>query len=335
MAKGIEANHGQASTALLIASVAEAASSAAARLHEFCPPSPLVESSALSARFGCTVLLKNEHLMPTGSFKFRGAYNRIALLSEQERAAGVVAASSGNHGLGLAVAARQRGVCVEIHAPSGASSAKLRAIAAQGAKLVLHEGDCLAAEIAARAAASAAGACYVSPYNDFDVIAGQGGIAVELLEQAAEIDAVVLSVGGGGLLCGVGSVLACRSPHTELIGAWPANATSLLRSMKAGRAVPTAESPTISDATAGEVEPGSMTIPLSAALQPTPVEVPEDRIIAGMRMLAEDEHWMVEGAAGLALAGLGACAQRLAGKTVAVVICGRNIALDRFLAAIA
>ncbi len=324
-----------AAAAQLIPKLALASQDAAARLRKIVAPSPMFPSHWLSKRFGCNVLLKCEHLMPTGSFKFRGAYNRVALLSDVERQAGVVAASSGNHGLGLAVAARRHGIPVEVHTPAGASPAKLEAIRAQGARLVMHDGDCLVAERAARAAAKQSGASYVSPYNDPHVIAGQGGMAIEMLRQAPELDAVVLSVGGGGLMSGVGAVLAHFNPQTELIGAWPANATSLLRSIEAGRAVPVVELPTISDATAGEVEPESITIGLGMALKPSMVEVSEARITAAMRMLAEDEHWIVEGAAGLALAGLEACAERLAGKTVAVVICGRNIAFDRFLAAVA
>lgn len=317
-----------------IEALAQASRSAAARLRKVAPPSPLIESVSLSRHFGCKVVLKCEHLLPTGSFKFRGGFNKMALLSKAQKARGVVAASSGNHGLALAVAAKAAGAKVTVHAPATASRAKLGAIAAQGADLVLHDGDCLVAERAARASAEQHGACYVSPYNDLDVIAGQGGLAVELLAQTEDLDAVVLSVGGGGLLCGVGAVLAHHRPDVELIAAWPANAPSLLRSIEAGQAVPVVEHPTLSDATAGEVEPGSVTIPLAAALAPTPVEVPEERIAAGMLMLAEHEHWMAEGAAGLALAGLEACAERLAGKTVAVVVCGRNIELGRFLAAV-
>lgn len=299
------------------------------------PPTPLTYSPSLSQLYGCEVLLKCEHLLPTGSFKFRGGYTRLTRLSTDDRRRGVVAASTGNHGQALALAGRELGIPVTVHAPAGASPAKLDAMRTYGATLVLHEGDPLASELAARAASERDGLTYVSPYNDLGVIAGQGSLAVELLGQAERLDAVVLSVGGGGLLCGVGAVLADQRPTTELIAAWPANAVSLLRSMRAGHAVEVDERPTISDATAGGVEPGSVTIGLAAALAPTCVEVSEDRIIEGMRRLAEHEHWMVEGAAGLALAGVEACGPRLAGRTVAVVVCGRNIQLQRFLDAVA
>ncbi|MBU1374942.1 MAG: threonine/serine dehydratase [Alphaproteobacteria bacterium] len=323
------------SAAQTLADVAIAARDAERNLRTRTPASPLTHSTVLSRRYGCEVLLKCEHLLPTGSFKFRGGYTKLSGLSPEDRRRGVVAASTGNHGLALATAGRELGVPVTVHAPASASRAKLDAMAAQGATLVLHAGDPLTAELAARAAAVRDGLCYVSPYNDLDVIAGQGSLAVELLDQAERLDAVVVSVGGGGLLTGVGAVLAAQRPAVELIGAWPANAVSLLRSMEAGHAVAVDEGPTLSDATAGGVEPGAVTVGLAAALSPTCVEVAEARIAAGMRLLAEHEHWIVEGAAGLALAGLEACAGRLTGQTVAVVVCGRNITLDRFLGAIA
>ncbi|MBI1196974.1 MAG: threonine/serine dehydratase [Phenylobacterium sp.] len=317
-----------------LADIAASSRDAERRLRRRTPASPLTHSPALSRLCGCEVLLKCEHLLPGGSFKFRGGYTKLSRLSEVERRRGVVAASTGNHGLALAIAGRELGVPVTVHAPASASAAKLQAIADQGAKLVLHEGDPLAAEIAGRAAADADNLTYVSPYNDPDVVAGQGSLAVELLDQAPTLDAVVVAVGGGGLLSGVGAVMATCGRNVEVVAAWPANAVSLLHSMRAGKAVPVDETPTISDATAGGVEPGSVTIGIAAAIAPTCVEVDEARIVSGMRRLAEHEHWIVEGAAGLALAGLEASAGRLKGRNVAVVVCGRNITLDRFLGAI-
>lgn len=318
-----------------LAQVSESAHDAERGLRQRTPPSPLMHSAPLSRLYGCQVLLKCEHLLPGGSFKFRGGYTKLSRLSAEQRARGVVAASTGNHGLALAIAGRELGVRVTVHAPAAASAAKLQAISDQGAELVLHPGDSLVAETAGRAAAERDATVYVSPYNDLDVIAGQGSLAVELLSQAPRLDAVVVSVGGGGLLSGVGAVLATQRPQAEVVAAWPANAVSLLRSMAAGSAVAVDEQPTLSDATAGGVEPDAVTIELAAAVAPTCVEVSEARIVEGMRLVAEHEHWIVEGAAGLALAGLEASAHRLQGRTVAVVLCGRNITLDRYLGALA
>ena len=319
----------------MLEDLAAASERAAAGLRAVTPPSPLVESVALSRQFDCRVLLKCEHLLPTGSFKLRGAYAKISALGAEQTKAGVIAASSGNHGLGVAQAARLRGIAATVHAPAGASRAKLDAIEGLGAALVVHDGDCLVAERAARSAAAETGACYISPYNDLAVIAGQGGAAVEMLDQCGSIDTVIASVGGGGLLCGIGAVFASRSPATELVGAWSDHSTPLLRALEAGRIISVPERPTLADATAGALEPDTITLPLALELRPTTVEVPEARIAAAMRLLAEEEHWIVEGAAALALAALEPLAPRLRGKTVAIVLCGRNILLNRFLEAVA
>lgn len=314
-----------------LARVAADAREAERRLRARTPPSPLVHSRALSRVYGCEVFLKCEHLLPTGSFKFRGAFNKLSRLPPESRERGVIAASTGNHGLAVATAGREMRIPVTVHAPRLASRAKLDAMVDQGAEVILHAGEPLVAEQAARAAATHEGRPYVSPYNDLEVIAGQGSLGVELAHQAARLDAVVVSVGGGGLLAGVGAALKDMRPETRLVGAWPVNAPSLLRAIEHGRAVSVEESPTLSDATAGGVEPGAVTIDLASDLAPLCVEVEEARIVAAMRRLAEHEHWMVEGAAGLALAGLEACADQFAGGSVAVVLCGRNITLERFL----
>lgn len=310
--------------------VADLSRSAVANLRARAAPSPLVESEDLSRRLGCRVLLKCEQFLPTGSFKFRGAYNRLLALSAPERTNGLVTASTGNHGLALATVASEAGVPVTVHATQSASTRKIAAIKALGASVVLHDADPLTVELLARRLAGETGAVYVSPYNDRDVIAGQGGCAAELLNEDVRIDAVVVSVGGGGLLCGMGAVLRTEAPHVELIGAWPENAQSLLCAMRAGKAVPFNETPTLADGTAGAVEPGSITIDLARIIDPTPVLASEQEIIRSMKDLAAGDGLVVEGSAALALAALEKSASRLAGKTVVVVLCGKNIAPDMF-----
>lgn len=314
-----------------LADVASRAQRAAERFRAFAPATPLLESAELSAQFGCRVLLKCEQMLPTGSFKLRGALNKLLCLSPNERAQGVVTASTGNHGLALAMVARRAGVRAHIHATSSASPAKLGAIRALGAGITLHETDPLSVEIMARREAEASGAVFVSPYNDVDVIAGQGGCAVEILDAEPQVDAVIISVGGGGLLAGVGSVLRTVSPKTGVFGVWPANSQSLLCSIRAGHAVDFDETPTISDGTAGGVEPGSITITLGQEIGPTPLIVSEDEIIAAMRQVAVSERFVLEGAAGVALAGLSQAAPSVRGGTLVVVLCGRNIQLEKFL----
>lgn len=295
---------------------------------------PLVHAAALSRLLGCRVLLKCEHLQTTGSFKYRGAANKVRMLSKEERTAGVVTASSGNHGQALALAGRVAGMAVKVYVSASAAPTKLDAIRAYGAELVLVEGGGLEAELAARDDAGRSGRTYVSPYNDLDVIAGQGTIGLELLEQADRLDAVFLAVGGGGLAAGVGTALLGSASPVQLVGCWPENSPALLRALEQGRIHDVPESDTLSDGTAGGIEPGAVTLPICQRVIGRREAVSEQAICQALYQLAEHEHWMVEGAAGVAVAGLMAMAEELRGKTVAVVLCGRNIAAARFAAAL-
>ncbi len=269
--------------------------------------------------------LKLEHLQHTGSFKFRGASNKIALLSPQEAAAGVMAASNGNHGLAVAAAAREHGIAAEIFLSEHVSPAKARRIEALGAQIRRVGANPLEAECAARAAASESGKVFISPYNDLDVIAGQGTIAVEMERQFPALDAVFAAVGGGGLIGGIGAYLKSVAPDTEIVGCWPENSPVLHRCLEAGRIVEVSERPTLSESTAGGLEPGSVTLELCDLVIDRSVLVGEDEILAAMRRVLEAEHWLIEGAAAVAVAAFLKTAERYQGKTVAVVLCGRNL----------
>ena len=298
------------------------------------PVSPLQPSGALSSAFGCSVLLKNEHLQPNGSFKIRGATNKIRTLGAAARRAGVTTASTGNHGQAVALAGALAGVPVTVYVAASAAKPKVDAIRALGAGLVVVEGPPIEAELLARRDAASQGKTYISPYNDVEVMAGQGTIGMELLEQEPELDAVFISVGGGGLIGGVGTVLKNLRPQARVMGVWPENSPCMLRAMEAGEIVDVDEKETLSDGTAGAIEPGSVTLPVCRAVIDDTVTVSEAEIGSAMRLLAQTEHWIVEGSAGVALAGLAKRAASLPNRKVAVVLCGRNIALERFLYAI-
>ena len=299
------------------------------------PVTALERSSVLSATLGCEVLLKCEHLQPTGSFKIRGATNKIRLLAEDARRAGVITASTGNHGQAVARAGALAGVPVTVFVAAATVRSKMDAIRRLGAGLSIIDGNPLDAEIAARRSAAEQGKTYVAPYNDLDVMAGQGTLGVELSEQAPQLDAVFISVGGGGLIGGVGTALEHLSPNTKVVGVWPENSPCLLRALEAGRLFEVPESPTLSDGTAGGIEPGSVTFPICQSVIDATITVAESEIAAAMREIAAADHWMVEGAAGVALAGLIKAASAWQGRRVAVVLCGRNIAIDTFLGAVA
>jgi threonine dehydratase len=272
--------------------------------------------------------LKLEHLQHTGSFKFRGASNKIALLTPQQAAAGVVTASNGNHGLGVAAASLARGIAAEVFVSSHVSAAKARRIQAMGARLHCAGDDPLTAELAARRAATTTGRVFISPYNDLDVVAGQGTIAVELLRQLPRIDAVFVSVGGGGLIGGIGEYLKAVSPQTEIVGCWPETSPVMLQCLEAGRIVEVAEQPTLSESTAGGLEPDSVTFDVCRRVISRGVLVSEDEILHAMRLILETEHWVIEGAAGVAVAAFLREASHWQGKNAVILICGRNLSPD-------
>ena len=294
-------------------------------IRAFVRETPCDDASDLIAGLSLRLLFKREDLQHTGSFKLRGATNKLLSLTPQQRTVGVIAASNGNHGLGVAMAAKSLGVQAEVYVSSHVSPAKAKRIEEWGAVIRQAGSDPLDAELAGRAAAQESGKGFISPYNDADVMAGQGTLAVELLRQTPHLDAVFVAVGGGGLIGGVGAYLKWASPQTEIVGCWPENSPVMLRCMEAGAVIDVPEEATISESTAGGLEPESVTLELCRAVIDRGVLVTEDEILAAMRLLLATEHWLVEGAAGVALAAFLKEAARYRGKRVAVVLCGRNL----------
>ena len=273
------------------------------------------------------VFAKLEQLQTTGSFKLRGATNKIMSLSPEAAAAGVVTSSTGNHGLGVAAAARHRNIDAEVYLSSQVSEAKWKKIASYGARIRMVGQNPLQAEIAARAAAEESGRTYVSPYNDWEVVAGQGTVGVELVNQVENIDAVFIATGGGGLISGVGTYLRRKSPRTEIVGCWPENSRVLYECLRVGKIAEFPEIYTLSESTAGAVEPGSITFELARAAMHRGVLVSEESILDAMKW-ARAQGWTIEGAAGVALAAFFQEASRYEGKTAVVLFCGGNLSPD-------
>ena len=291
---------------------------------------PLDVSGVFSERTGASVRLKAEHLQRTGSFKMRGAMNKVLLLSPEERNRGIITASSGNHGMATAQAALACGLEATIFLPETVSALKLSNIKRLGANTVLVTGSSVDAETAGRAAALREEKTYVSPYADLDVIAGQGTVGLELLEQCAELAAVYVCVGGGGLISGIGSYLKTHSPDTDIIGCWPENAAALHLCLKKGEIYDAPETDTLSDGSAGGVEQGSVTFPICQQVIDRHILVSETEIAHAMKDMAASENFIIEGAAGVALAAAFKSADDYQNRKIAVVICGRNIALETF-----
>jgi threonine dehydratase len=307
---------------------------AEARIRPHVRETPLERSHSLSQAGRAEVYLKLEHLQHTGSFKLRGATNKLLSLSPEQLKRGVVAASTGNHGMAVSHAARLLGASATIYMKEGAAPEKVELIQALGGVTVFHGENPVHAENKAREVAQQTGQVFISPYNDPQVIAGQGTLGVELERQLPQLDVVFVSVGGGGLISGMGSYLKSVSKTARIVGCWPENSRVMYECMKAGRVIEFPEKETLSDSTAGGVEAGAITLDLCRSLIDDCVLVSESEILAAMKLILEKERWAVEGAAALAVAAYLQQAKHYAGKKVAILLCGRNIPLKKLREAI-
>jgi len=274
------------------------------------------------------VYFKLENLQHTGSFKVRGALNKVLSLTQTERARGVVTASTGNHGAATAFSLGKFDAAGVVFVPRDASPGKVQAIERLGAAVRYHGDDGAVTEAHARQYARDNRLTYISPYNDPQVIGGQGTIAVELAKQLDNIDIVFVALGGGGLICGIAGYLKSVQPRAQIIGCSPANSRVMIESVKAGRILDLPSLPTLSDGTAGGVEPGSITFDLCRDLVDDYETVTETEIKESLRQYIQVHHILIEGSAAVALAGCLKQIDRLAGKNVVVILCGANISLE-------
>lgn len=297
------------------------------RIRPYARQTMVEPSPYYSALGGGEVFFKCENLQHTGSFKARGALNKILAMSEEERARGAVTASTGNHGAAFSYALNQVGARGVVFVPETAAATKVEAIKRLGARVETFGVDPLEAELHARAYAEEQGMTYVPPYNDPFVIAGQGTIGVELERQVGRLDAVFVSVGGGGLISGVAVYLKATMPGVQIIGCSPRNSQVMAESVRAGRLLDLPSLPTLSDGTAGGVEPGAITFPLCRDLVDDWVAVSEEEIAGSLRQFMRVHHMLIEGSAAVAIAGYLQIKQRFVNKRIAIILCGANIDL--------
>lgn len=297
---------------------------AAGRIAPHIRHTPVEYSHSLSEVSSAEVYLKLENVQATGSFKLRGATNALMALGAGTR--GVVAASSGNHGMAVAHAARVTGLYAVIFVPEGASPSKIQAVEALGAEIRRVEGDPVLAETTAREHAEQNGLPYISPYNDPRVVAGQGTIGVELASDLDRIDVFFASLGGGGMIGGAGGYLK-GARGTRVVACSPVNSAVMHESLLAGQILDLPSLPTLSDGTAGGVEADSITFDLCREIVDDSLTVSEDEIRVAMRLIIGRHHTLIEGSAAVAVAGFLQSAERWAGQTVAIVLCGANIGI--------
>jgi len=316
----------------IIRSTAESAAEAAQRVAGHIDRTDLIRSEVFSDELAANIFFKLENRQTTGSFKLRGATNRLMTLAAEERAKGCVAASSGNHGAAVACAMQKLGATGIIFVPEQTSDAKVDKIKSYDGDVQYFGTDGLDTEQHAREFAENSGMLYLSPYNDEQVIAGQGTCGVEILEQLPEVDSVFIAVGGGGLIGGVGSVLKAHNPNIRVYGCQPEASAIMAHSVEAGEILDLPSEPTLSDGTAGGIEAGAITFPLNQAVVDEFVVVDEQQIAEAMRHYMETEGQTIEGAAGVAVAALAVKKEEIAGQNSVVIICGGNIANDKLAA---
>lgn len=314
---------GRVSSSLSVGDVEAAAGRICGIVHR----TPIVRSRTLDRLAGAEVLLKAESLQRAGSFKFRGASNRIALLDDDERERGVVCGSSGNHGSALALAGRLVGVAVTVVMPEDSSALKRRAVEGYGAKVVTHDRYTTRNTDIAASIADTTGAVLVPPYDDERIMAGAGTTALELVEEAPDLDVFLAPVSGGGLMAGCATVVAARCPGARIVSVEPVEADDTRRSLAAGERVETPVGRTICDGLQTPI-PGELTWEVNRRLLSDVVAVSDEEVVDAMCFAFERLKLVLEPSGAVTLAAIlhhGAAK----GRTGAV-LSGGNVAAARF-----
>ena len=299
------------------------------RIRKYIRETPLEFSPYLSDSCNCNVFLKLENLQLTGSFKTRGAFNKLLSLSKKEKEKGVITASTGNHALGVAYALKTLGYKGTIYLPTNTSKAKIEALSYYDAPLKYHSTDCVETEVFARMTADKNNQVFVSPYNDPQIVGGQGTIAVELIKQLQKNDYVFVPVGGGGLISGIAGFLKSKNKNIKIIGCLPKNSPVMSESIKADKIIDMDIKPTLSDGTAGGIEPDAITFDICKKYVDDYVLVTETEIKKAIKLVLEKHHLVIEGSAGVTVASFLKEKRRFKGKNVVLVICGQNISMDK------
>ena len=293
-------------------------------LRDVARKTDMIEAAALSSLTDCSLFLKTENLQLTGSFKLRGAYYKISKLSEEQKKAGILACSAGNHAQGVALAASRAGLRAVICMPDGAPMTKVEATKGFGAEVVLVKGGYDDAYAYACKLRDETGMTFIHPFDDDEVIAGQGTIGLEILDQLPDVDIVLVPVGGGGLLSGVAYAIKSLNPKVKVFGVQAENAASMQRSLQAGTPLTLEKAGTFADGIAVR-HPGDRTFAMCRQWADGILTVTEDEIAAAILTLMEKQKMIAEGAGAVGLAAVLAKKLDTQGKKVCCLISGGNI----------
>lgn len=289
---------------------------------------PLLLSRPLSKLVNANVYLKLENEQHTGSFKARGSLNKILSLTDTQRAKGVITASTGNHALGFSRALEIAKLDGTVYLPPHASEAKINALKNYPAILKYHGSNSLETELHAKQEAEEEGKVWVSPYNDLQIIAGQGTIAIELEQQLNQIDHCLITVGGGGLISGIGAYLKQTKPDCKIVACQPKNSHEMTLSLSEGKIMDMPEElETLSDGSAGGIEPESITFAICQKIVDECLLAEEPEIAEGIAFMIKNHKKVIEGSAAVTIATLINNKEKFVGSNVVLVICGGNIKL--------
>ena len=296
------------------------------KIREFIRETPLEYSPYLSRIGNCNVYLKLENLQLSGSFKIRGAMNKILSSENQEE---FITASSGNHGIAVAYTFNQLNLQGSIYLPEYTSPSKLDVLKEYDIDFSISGKDCVDAENLAKKEANKRDLVYISPYNDLKIVGGQATIGIELNRQLSSIDAVLIPVGGGGLISGVAGYLKQVNDNIEIIGCQPRNSSVMFESIKAGQIVKIESKDTISDGTAGGIEEDSITFDICKKYVDDFIIVEEDEIAKGIILALKKHSQLIEGAAALSIASFINKKEEFKGKNVVLILSGSRISIAK------
>ncbi len=297
------------------------------RIRKYIRKTPLEFSPHLSKLCRCNVYLKLESEQLTGSFKIRGAFNKL-LSCQDDLKNGFITASTGNHGKAVAYVAAMLKVKGLVYVPKKISTTKLEALKYYKIDIKKYDGTSGDTEIHARKIAASKGIPFISPYNDDGIVAGQGTVGYEIWEELPAVDVVLACIGGGGLISGVAGYLKHKNKKIKIVGCEPRNSCAMSASIRAGKVIKVEHKPTLSDGSAGGVEPGSITFDYCQKYVDDYVRVSEKEIKQGMALMIEKHHKVIEGAAAVPVASLIKKKNLFANGNVVVVLSGSGVGMD-------